>query len=136
MRERHPLWTALAPRSAMAMLAYWMPAVAIETVCLSVLRGTVEGTLCPAELLTQALSCAATKFLDDSLSIKGRQVHHLGVSLSNSPIVNSKLVIGNFLFGRGLKSLLPRDLVNQTLDEFGVPYLEGVSIGVTHLGDE
>ena len=73
---------------------------------------------------------------DSGLSIKGHQVHRLGVSLHNSPIADSELAMGDFLFGGGLKSLLIRDLVNQTLDEFGVPYLGGVSVEVAHLSYE
>ena len=34
-----------------------------------------------------------------------------------------ELAVGDFLFGSGLKNLLPRDLVNETVDDFGVPYL-------------
>ena len=58
-RELSLLWTALAPTSAMAMLAYWMPAFNNHINCLGMLPGTVKGTLCPVEALMEALSCMA-----------------------------------------------------------------------------
>ena len=52
----------------------------------------------------------------------------LGVGLHDSPIANSELAMGDFFFGRSLKSFLLRDRINQTLYEFGVANLEDVSL--------